>query len=180
MIITFAGLSGSGKSFTAKKLNEILKCPYLNSDVIRKNLANINVHKKVLDDFGKGLYSKNVSIKTYEELLKNAIKISREKGLVIIDATFSSEKYQQMLLNCGEDFIFIYCFADDDVIKDRLEKRIKDKNEVSDGRWEIYLKQKENFNGFIIPEEKILKVNTGDRTYFEKVLDFVKKNISSQ
>ncbi len=176
MISVFSGFSGSGKSYNAAKLSKYLNCPYLSSDKIRKELSNISYTQKVFENFGEGIYSAQFTHKTYEELIKRALQFSKSNEHVIIDATFSTLESQKMLIDKIKDFIFIFCFANDTVIKERLAKRITDKSSVSDGRWEIYLKQKENFKGFLIPEEKIFKVDTSEKNCFEKILNKVLHN----
>ena len=84
-----------------------------------------------------------------------------------------------MLIETFTDYLFIYCYANDETIKERLEQRLKNKVSISDGRWEIYLEQKKNFQGLIIPEDKILKINTSEEDYFEKVLDKLIRNFNS-
>ena len=168
MIIVFGGFSGSGKSYTARKLSQNYNIPYLNSDKIRKILANIGLTQKVFDNFGEGLYSPKFTIKTYDELIKRAKQLNKFHKNVIIDATFTNKEMQQLIIdNFKDNYIFIFCYADEKIVKERLEKRIHNKNSISDGRWEIYLKQKENFKGLIFPEKKILKINTGETNYFE-------------
>jgi predicted kinase len=178
MIVAIGGLSGSGKTFTALKLKEHFNCPYFSSDKLRKELANISLTQRVLDSFGKGLYSPSFTKKTYEELIKKSVKASRQKGMAIIDATFSSLEHQEMLLNCGEPFLLIFCYASDAAIKERLAKRIKDKHTISDGRWEIYIKQKISFQGFVIPENKLLKIDTENENYFDTTVKFIENHIN--
>ncbi len=177
MIVAVGGLSGSGKTFTALKLREHFNCYYFSSDKIRKELANISLTQKVFDSFGKGLYSPSFTKKTYEELLRKAKFLSEKGNIVIIDATFSSLEFQKMLIKCGEPYLFIFCYANDEVIKERLNSRLKDENEISDGRWEIYEKQKKFFKGFLIPENRMLKINTENDDYLVKIIKFVEKKL---
>ncbi len=174
MIIVFSGFSGSGKSYTARNLSKHLKCPYLSSDKIRKELANISYTQKVFENFGEGIYSEQFTDKTYKELFKRAINLSKNNEYVIIDATFSNIKSQKMLMEKLDNYIFIFCHADENIIKQRLEQRKKHKVSISDGRWEIYLKQKENFKGLIIPEDRIIKLDTSKENYFDRLLKKIK------
>jgi predicted kinase len=57
----------------------------------------------------------------------------------------------------------IQCVCPDDVVKKRLENRLKKKS-VSDGRWEIYLQQKTTFEPFS-SEEDSLTMDTSDESY---------------
>jgi len=57
----------------------------------------------------------------------------------------------------------IQCICPDDVVKKWLEERLKKKS-ISDGRWEIYQKQKETFEPFVSEEDHI-KVDTSEEPY---------------
>ncbi len=175
MVIVIAGLSGSGKSFLAKKLSNFFKCPYLNSDKIRKDIAHIASTKHVFEKFGEGLYSKKMTELTYNNLLNKAKKLNEKEKFVIIDATFSSKDLQNKLLNSNIEFLFFWCYTTDEIIKERLEKRKKEKNNISDATWEIYLKQKENFKGFIIPKERLFKIDTSNENALNKIIEIVEK-----
>jgi len=171
MFLVFAGFSGSGKSYLAKRISKKLNCPYLNSDKIRKDIAQIATTKHVFQKFGKGLYSKKMTELTYNNLFNKGKKLLENNKFVIIDATFTSQEMQKKLLDSGVDFIFFWCHAPDEIIKNRLEKRLHDKKNISDATWEIYLKQKENFKGLIIPENKVIKIDTSSNEAFEKVFE---------
>ncbi len=178
MIIVFGGFSGSGKSYTARNLSKKFNIPYLNSDKVRKELANITLTQKVFENFGEGLYSKKFTLKTYNELIKKAKQLLKFHDNVIIDATFTDKAMQQLIIsNFNNNYIFIYCFADDNIVKKRLEERLLHKNSISDGRWEIYLKQKENFQGLIFPENKIIKINTGKENYFNELICKLREHV---
>lgn len=102
--------------------------------------------------FGEGLYSREYTEKTYEQLFvhaENAVKSGQD---CILDGSFSSIQWRERL--CERTLpvvpVFIYCFCSEEIIKNRLRSRMQDRNAVSDGTWDIYLMQKENFQH---PEE---------------------------
>ena len=173
MLIVLAGFSGSGKSYIAKKLSKYLNCPHLNSDKIRKDIAHITSTKHIFENFGEGLYSKKMTELTYNNLINKGKKLLEKEKNVILDATFSSIDMQEKLKNCGEEYIFFWCYATDDIIKERLNKRLKEKDNISDATWEIYLKQKENFKGFVIPEDKLYKIDTSKDDCFQKIVKII-------
>ncbi len=173
MLIVLAGLSGSGKSYIGKKLKEYFNCPYLNSDKIRKDIAHINSSTHIYEKFGKGLYSPKMTERTYSFLLNKAKKLLEKEKYVIIDATFSNIDMQKKLINSEMDYIFFWFYAPDEVIKERLEKRKKEKNNISDATWEIYLKQKENFKGLIIPPDRLHKICTSENNCLEEVIKII-------
>ncbi len=107
--------------------------------------------------FGKGIYSDEITRKTYDRALELASEKLAEGKSVIIDASYKSRADRQEALAAAErlkaDFFVIECICPENIIKERLDLRMSDKGEASDGRWEIYLTQKEAFERITeIPE----------------------------
>lgn len=158
------GLSGTGKSTLARSLREQILAEWIPSDIVRKNLAGIGATEHRYEAFEKGIYSRDYTEKTYRkmvELAKEALSKGRD---VILDATFRERVYREALVNeLGFAYIhWIWCTADDNIIKNRLLKR-KESEDISDALWEIYLAQKEKFES---PEEvdkkRLIKIDTGE------------------
>lgn len=144
LIITF-GLTGCGKSFVAKLLNKFIKNSILiQSDRVRKEITGFSPYEKVIVPFGKGIYSQKKSEEVYREMLKRAEKILKEEKSCIIDASFLKKKWRKKAKKLADrnkaKFLIVALSVNENEIKIRLLKRKKD---ISDGRWEIYLKQKE-------------------------------------
>lgn len=87
LFITF-GLSGSGKSWGSSKIADLFGLIHIRSDVERKRLAGLVATDREQTTFGKGLYSKAMSDKTYEELARIAKLLVQNGQSVIVDATF--------------------------------------------------------------------------------------------
>ena len=51
----------------------------------------------------------------------------------------------------------------EDVVKQYLTDRVKKKS-VSDGRWEIYVKQKESFES-MLPDETVTEIDVSNKSY---------------
>ncbi|MCA1927187.1 MAG: AAA family ATPase [Calditerrivibrio sp.] len=143
--VIFYGMIASGKSKNSKRFAEKYAGIYYNSDIVRKELAGIDPFEKVSDDYNVGLYSEENSIKLYKKLGELAKKSLKNCRMTIIDASFSKPEYMKVFLeNSIDKFYKIKCFADDKSVYERLEKRLE-KGSVSDGRLEIYEKQKRDF-----------------------------------
>jgi predicted kinase len=155
LIITF-GLTGCGKSFISKILNKKLKNSILiQSDKIRKQIFGISPYKKVIVPYGQGIYSEKISEEVYEKMIEIADDFLKNNKNVIIDASFLKLKWRkkakELALKNNAKFFIIAPFALPQKIKERLLKR---KRDISDGRWEIYLKQKENYERINEDEKK--------------------------
>lgn len=148
VLIITSGLTGCGKSFVAKLIKKYLKNSILiKSDIIRKKIYGLPPLKKVIVPYGTGIYSKEKSEVVYEKILEIADSYLKNNKNVIIDASFLKkewrEKAKRVAFKNNAKFYIIAPFCDEEKTKERLLKR---KRDVSDGRWEIYLKQKENYD----------------------------------
>jgi aminoglycoside phosphotransferase family enzyme/predicted kinase len=149
-IILMTGLMGTGKSVLAEKLASLLGAEMLRTDVMRKNLLNIPSAEHHFEEFGKGIYSKEMTEKTYAEALILTESIIEKGGSVIVDASFKRRaernNFSSLADKTGADFFIIECTCPEDTIKSRLEKRMLRKEDASDGRWEIFQAQKKDFD----------------------------------
>ncbi len=149
ILIIFAGLIGTGKSTLSEILSKKLDIPIISSDIVRKELSGISPIEHRYEDFEKGIYSKEFTERTYAEMLKRAHDILAKDSSVIIDASFQRRTDRKMVFNMADElgikvFVVETIYKDED-IKKRLNTRIKDKTQASDGRLEIYSRQKEVF-----------------------------------
>lgn len=143
-LMMISGLTGSGKSTLARALSDRIGIPSLNSDVVRKSLAGrIRRHNTA---YGEGIYSATMTEKTYAKLARMADKDLAEKHAVIVDATFLRSEQRRKFLRIAQKYglplLVIHCTACDDVTRERLMRRQAQGEDVSEGRWEVYLEQK--------------------------------------
>ena len=73
----------------------------------------------------------------------------RQGDSVVLDASYQLERDRQdvrvLAKNLDSRVCFILCQCSEDEMKRRMSLREQDPAAVSDGRWEIYLKQKQKF-----------------------------------
>jgi uncharacterized protein len=165
VLIIVTGLIGTGKTTIAEQVGRSLGYEVISSDVIRKQLAQIPLTEQHYESFSEGIYSPEFTRKTYDELFYRA-SINLEKGQsVILDASFKKKedrlKSFDLAKESGAGFLALECRADEDIIKERLEKR-KRESSVSDGRWEIYNDIKKDFDAVKeLPGKNHLALDTG-------------------
>jgi aminoglycoside phosphotransferase family enzyme/predicted kinase len=149
VLILTAGLIGSGKSYQARHLAPQLGAKVIRTDVLRKEMLNLQPSERHHDDFGAGIYSGDITRRTYDRAYELAEQIIRRGQAVIIDASFRSRDERRAAMNLaqklGVPFYIIECFCPDAVARKRLENRMLDKNNPSDGRWEILQEQKKHY-----------------------------------
>lgn len=149
VLILTAGLIGSGKSYQARHMAPQLGAKVIRTDVLRKEMLNLSPAEKHHDNFGAGIYSDVITRRTYDKSYELAERIIGQGQSVIIDASFRSRDERREAMNLaqklGVPFYIIECFCPDEVARKRLEKRMLDKNNPSDGRWEILQEQKKYY-----------------------------------
>ncbi len=165
VLLVFFGLIASGKSTMARVLGKKLDIVPLNSDEIRKKMAGLVPTERRLEPFGQGIYSTDFSRSTYTRLREEAAGQLEMGESVILDASYKDRSERIALIRMAEELdiscCFIYCHCPEEETKARLERRRKNRKAVSDGRWEIYLKQAETFDQpEEIPPARLLQVDT--------------------
>jgi hypothetical protein len=163
-----AGLMGTGKSVLASRLASLFQAEIIRMDVVRKEMLHIDPEEHRYEEFGKGIYSEEVSRRVYDRALEAAASRLRAGNSVIIDASFKSRterlKAAQIAKDLQADFFILECRLPDRLITQRLEARMSEKGEVSDGRADILEAQKGDF-------EPIDEVPARSRIVVETSLD---------
>jgi len=165
VLILTAGLMGSGKSYQARMLAARLGADIIRTDVLRKELFDMKPTERHYEEFGKGLYSDDISRLTYDQAYKLASEKIRQGKSVIIDASFKKrperQKATDLAKQLGVRFYILECVCPDGITRKRLEKRMRDNDNASDGRWDLFQQQKEDFDPIDeIPAGCYLKIDT--------------------
>ena len=148
-LIIMVGLVGTGKTTVAESLSQKLGIPVISSDVTRKLLAGIQPSEHRYEDFHGGVYSTDFSRKTYDAVFEEARQRLAQGESVILDASFQHradrDRARALASNMSSRFLAIECVLPEDEARRRLEQRIRQVS-ASDGRWEVYVKQKTTFD----------------------------------
>ena len=151
VLFLISGLTGTGKSTLASKIVVDYHATRLNTDIIRKDLAGIDRFERHHDEPDTGLYAPERVKETYEKLLDEGRKVLQQNESVVLDATFQKrnhrEKAKKIAVKNNALFVPIECICPEKIVAQWLQNRLKQKT-VSDGRWEIYQKQKQTFESF--------------------------------
>ena len=146
-LVIVCGLTGSGKSTLARELGERLGMPVINSDTVRKAIAGKRGPQAV--PFNEEIYSLDMTEKTYAKIAREAEKQVLEGEGAILDATFGQKAHREKIVRLAEKhrvpIVLIHCVASDETTEKRLAQREAEGKDVSDGRWEIYSKQKAGY-----------------------------------
>lgn len=166
-LFVFFGLIASGKSTLGQAFAEKHDMRYYNSDVVRKELAGKLAEDGRSAGFDEGIYSKDFTEKTYTALLELAANDLSAGTSVILDASYQDPVERERVRKLAETqnipLYFVLCLCPEDEMKKRMEIRARDPKAVSDGRWEIYLKQKERYlPPDELPNGSLITIDTDD------------------
>ncbi|NJM46147.1 MAG: AAA family ATPase [Alkalinema sp. RU_4_3] len=131
-LIVMAGLSGSGKSTTAKQLAQKHNAIHLRSDAVRKHLGGISVEERG----DATLYTPEMTQKTYDRLLSLGKTLVETGYTVILDA-----KYDRVALRAGAiaaGATILHCDAPAEVLTARVAARTGD---IADATPEVLAQQ---------------------------------------
>ena len=149
-LVMLCGLTGSGKSTLGRELSERTGMAVINSDVIRKAIAGNS--SRQFAAYGEGIYSATMTEKTYRKMARAAEKLIAQGKGVILDASFLRRAQREKLVRLAEKhkipLLVMHCSASDRTTQERLAHRQAQGRDVSDGRWEIFLRQKDAFESF--------------------------------
>ncbi|MEQ9439990.1 MAG: ATP-binding protein [Cyclobacteriaceae bacterium] len=134
MLIVILGLTGTGKTYFAKRLAKALAWPHNNTDQAR---ARLGLREN---------YSSEAKQQVYEELFAWTLNELSQTSGVVIDATFSQQRYRDQLVEQvaekGYPIYFIEMTAEDDTIRERVSQDRED----SEADMAVYLKMKKTYD----------------------------------
>jgi uncharacterized protein len=121
-----SGLSGSGKSTTARCLAAQTGAIHIRSDAVRKHLGNVPLETR-----GEAsLYSPEMTQKTYARLLELGLLLAQQGYPVILDAKYDRQSLREPVIAAAEQhqipLQILCCEAPLDVLKLRLQQRTGD------------------------------------------------------
>jgi aminoglycoside phosphotransferase family enzyme/predicted kinase len=147
-LLMICGLTGSGKSTLACELGRRLGMRVISSDATRKALAGTSKRQDTVP-YEEGIYSSSMTERTYVQMAEETEKLILKGEGAILDATFHRRAYRQPILGLAAEhnipLVLVHCRSSEDVVQERLRKRAEEGRGLSDGRWEVYLKQKDAF-----------------------------------
>ena len=140
-LLVTTGVMGSGKSTAARLAGARLGAIVVRTDAVRKRLAGRPLRERAAAAYGAGLYTAEMSRRTYAETLRLADELLRAGWPVIADGAFSDAAERAEARAVADrhrvPFTVLWCDAPDEVLMDRLRGRSGDRHEVSDGREEL-------------------------------------------
>jgi aminoglycoside phosphotransferase family enzyme/predicted kinase len=178
LIIT-SGLMGSGKSSLTAEVSMELGLTSASSDAVRKKIAAVPLHENRHEEFGQGIYSSSCTDATYGELLRIADHELAHGRSVMIDASFSKRSYRDNFRNLamqyGVRFLLVHTFCDEQETEKRLNARTDGSLSISDGRWELFPRQKDQYENILTDEGEVIHINSNQP--LTESVDAIMKNL---
>lgn len=144
-LIIMHGVSGSGKTVFSQQLIEATSAIRIRSDVERKRLFGVDEFSRVQGADAAGLYSNEVSQKTYSRLERLASTIIQAGFPVIVDATFREpgqrERFRQLASSLGVPFRIVACTAPEEELLLRVTTRKSAGRDASDAGTQVLQQQ---------------------------------------
>ena len=133
LMITW-GLSASGKTSVSSGLLEVIGAIRIRSDVERKRLAGLEYTTRASADVAKGIYTPEMSQRTYAHLLNQAGAILDAGFSVIVDAAFLNvqqrEPFAQLAMQRQLTFVILQCVASASSLRQRICQREHDASDA--------------------------------------------------
>ncbi len=140
-LVLVGGTPGTGKTTLATSLSDTLGWVMLSTDSLRKDLTLRSHTDHEVVDIGEGIYTDDVTERTYHALLGRAEHLLVAGESVILDASFNAEAHRvrarQLAAAQGAELIEIECVLDPERAKARIASRLAGGADASDARPEL-------------------------------------------
>ncbi|MBI1424164.1 MAG: AAA family ATPase [Gammaproteobacteria bacterium] len=144
LMITW-GLSASGKSTISEGLLAALGAVRLRSDVERKRLVGIDALTRAKSIPGAGIYTAEMSDRTYAHLLRQAQTLLSAGFPVIVDAAFLAaarrKPFAELARQLQVPFVILQCVASASCLRQRICQRADDASDADLAILENQLRQ---------------------------------------
>jgi predicted kinase len=162
LLIT-SGVVGTGKSTIARHVAASFGAIVVRTDVVRKRLVGSAPTERHTAAFGEGLYTPEMTRRTYAECLRIAADLLASGWPVVMDGAFAAaaerDEARALASRRGVSLTVLWCDAPDAVLADRLRRRAADPREVSDARPELLARHRAGYEA-PVGEGNVIRVDT--------------------
>lgn len=142
LVLLVGGLPGSGKTTTARALASAIGSAVTSADETRKRLAGLGEGVHPAAEIDSGLYSSEMNQQVYAALLGATEQALTRGRSIILDATFRTrsdrETVRSLAIQRGARFLMVECYASDEVVVERLQRRVSEPDPWSDATVETF------------------------------------------
>jgi uncharacterized protein len=149
VLVLMCGLSGSGKSYLARRLAPRLAAVWLRSDVERKRLAGLGALSESRSGIGADLYSPAATAGVYRHLLQCAGDTLAGGCTTIIDATLARRvdrlEFSRLAARLGVVSCIVHCRVPREVLEARIRERRRHSDDPSEADLSVLTWQEGRF-----------------------------------
>ncbi|MCP3990281.1 MAG: AAA family ATPase [Actinomycetia bacterium] len=135
------GGPGTGKTTMARTMADSYQAMNLSTDEVRKDLTGRSHLDREFTPVGEGIYSADMTDRTYDHLLERASKVLDGGRSVVLDGSWSLARQRADALTLarvkGADAIEIECVLDAETAEARIVERLAEGQDPSDARPEL-------------------------------------------
>ena len=161
MIVVVFGLPGTGKSYFAGRLAEIIKAEYISSDRVRF---------KMIKDRA---YTEEEKMKVYDQMLVLTRQLIRQQKRVVLDATFYRKEIRQMFVALAASLNVKIYFIEVTARELLVQKRVSKKRKESEADYEVYRKVKALFQPMVDQHLTLESQENNIREMLEKAAKYL-------
>jgi aminoglycoside phosphotransferase family enzyme/predicted kinase len=169
MLIVASGPSGSGKSVAARRLVATMPAIQISSDIERKRLAGLSPLARTNSSHGKGIYTPQMSTKTYQRLAELCEIVIRAGFIAVADATFLKQPFRQPFMELAQKLGVEYRILDIQIPVEELRRRVQERLQRGDDPAEadvnVLNRQLASRDGFSAEEQPHVVVVTDSRNF---------------
>jgi len=159
-LILMSGLSGSGKTTVARQVARSLNAIHLRSDAVRKQLAGIPLEQRGDQggEYGSGIYTPEMTQKTYDRLLELGLFLAQQGFPVILDAKYDRQALRQSAIAEAQaaqiPLQILHCTAPSEILQERLQNR---KGDIADATADLLADQQQAAEPFTEAEQPYVR-----------------------
>ena len=156
-LVVTHGLSGSGKTTFSQQLIMQFEMISLRSDIERKRLAGLDALAKSGSGMESGIYTRDFSLRTYEQLAGLAEKLLQAGWSVLVDATFIARwqrnLFRQLAERCTVQLHILDFDLPEEILRQRVHARSAEGRDASEADVSV-LEQQLKTHESLTSEEK--------------------------
>lgn len=135
-LVIVGGGPGTGKSTLARGLSDAAGLSYVGSDIVRKELAGLSPQDRAGAPAGEGIYTPEMSERTYREMERRAEVLLSHGEPVVLDASFTREADRAMARELARrrrvDLVELCCEVDRATALQRVGDRSGDPSDADE------------------------------------------------
>jgi uncharacterized protein len=148
-LVLMSGVSGSGKTWLARRLAPALDAIHVRSDIERRRLAGIAPTARSGSALAQGLYARAMTRAVYDRLADCAADALAGGYTTIVDATFGRSedriRFRALAASLGVHLCIVYCHAPTKVLRRRISTRQRMRKDPSEATIEVLHWQEAQF-----------------------------------